>query len=141
MIPEVVKENKKNEQSLAVPKNNIDDQSEVKIGDQFHFKDELLGDENENIGNDEINNLLKEFDSLSCQGNYNKVHQTKNYLVKDKQFEKPIYCSSKIKNAIFNKLPSLGYSPTQFNRWIIHHIYEPLAYRVDYNYSYISILS
>lgn len=53
----------------------------------------------------------------------------------------PDYCSDKIKDKIFEKLPAIGYDPLQFQSWIINKIYKPLAYRVDYNYSYISILN
>lgn len=111
------------------------------FGKTFTFKDELLNDEGKKIGEEDLNDLLKEFDSLNCKGQYKQGHKAINYLSKEVSFEKPAYCSSKIKEEIFDKLPKLGYSPVQFNSWIIHHIYEPLAYRVDYNYSYISILS
>lgn len=79
------------------------------------MKDEDLPE----LGDDTLQDLIDEFQSLNCKGDYAKEHQAKNYVNKKKQFEKPVYCSAKLKDEIFNKVPALGYSPINFNSWIL----------------------
>lgn len=88
-----------------------------------------------------IKELLDEFQSLDCNGDYYKSHQAKNYLGGEKKFEEPSYCSAKIKDEIFNLVPELGYSPPMLNTWIMHHIYKPLGYKTDYCFSYADVMN
>lgn len=64
---------------------------------------------------------MNEFSGLDCNGEYKDETKASNYVDNKakKLFEKPIYCSAKIKDEIFKNLSALGYSPAMLNTWII----------------------
>ena len=44
--------------------------------------------------------------------------------------EKPIYCSAKIKDYIFNNMDSVDYSAKKLSDWMKINLYDPLGYKV-----------
>lgn len=140
-IPEVITENPKNEEKHPLKDLYVNTTSANDFGKIFKFQEDENDNDINEIGDSNLQDLIDEFESLNCKGNYKKDHQASNYVSKEKKFEEPVYCSSKIKDDIFEKIPALGYSPTMFNKWMNDNIYLPLGYKVDYNYSYSSILN
>lgn len=52
------------------------------FGANFTFQEDIKDDDLPEIGDNTLQDLISEFESLNCKGEYKKEHQAKNYVSK-----------------------------------------------------------
>lgn len=111
------------------------------VGRKYHFTDELDAEsEEDEVGDQYLDQLLKEFDKLDCEKYKNKPHKPKDldYLNKNKVWED--FCGHDLRNQILEPIGQIDFSPLALYKHISKEIYAPLGYKYYEKFSFPDVL-